>query len=476
MNNTQDFRAPKNQIRVMKAFLITMIVFSLICMHDSFAETEDSSQEAFDHLLKGEYDEAIKVYDQILSSDPQNVNAHKIKGIAHSNQGLHKKSLIEFYIAYEKNPNDPVVLNGLAVGFGYLGEYQEAKTYLEKSLETDPENKVTWTYKEFIDKIISKYPYTPTQKPAISTEQNQVPHWIKGVAKWWSQGKINDAEFVNALTYLLKIDVIRVEITNEKISSNSIPDWLKDNSGLWADGKISDADFLLGIAYLIQSDIIHLDSDLLENIKGRQDQRLESFDAYLNKILSNISKEKRYIEFPNPSSDVIKKFLRDRAKWNFEEQIKLSNAGFPDPETTTSNGYKTIHYKVYVNEQPQGLPLDHIITVNEATRFWQDQTFGKTRVEFSQTTSKSDANVWVTWVVRELGQNRIGHAHLGKGIVEVTLGDYRCDGSFELYDIDTVRRIMIHELGHSIGLGHSTDQNNIMYPELRTNYAYCLLN
>jgi hypothetical protein len=446
-------------------------------MHNIFGATEDVMQkEAFEHLLKGEYNEAIKIYDQILLSNPQNVDAYKMKGIAYSSQGLHKKSLIEFYIAYEKSPHDPVVLNGLAVGFGYLGEYQEAKAYLEKSLEVNPENRVTWTYKEFIDKIINKYPYTPTQKPAINMEQNQVPHWIKKVAKWWNQDKITDLEFVNTISYLLMNNLITVEITNEKISSNKIPSWLKTNAGLWADGKIPDADFLLGIAYMIQSDIIPPDPDLLENINDRRNQRLKSFESYLDKILSNVSKEKRYVEFPNPSSDVIKKFLRDKTKWNFEEQIKMSNVGFPDPETTTSNGYKTIHYKIYVNEQPQGLPLDHISTLNEAILFWQTQTFDKTRVKFSQTLLKSDANIWVTWVVRELEEGKIGHAHLGKGIVEVTLGDYNCDGSFELYDVDTIRRIMTHELGHSIGMGHSSDLNNIMYPEVKTEYAYCLLN
>jgi len=34
---------------------------------------------------------------------------------------------------------------------------------------------------------------------------------------------------------------------------------------------------------------------------------------------------------------------------------------------------------------------------------------------------------------------------------------------------------MTHELGHSIGLKHVTDQNNIMYPSYTPSYAYCLL-
>jgi len=45
---------------------------------------------------------------------------------------------------------------------------------------------------------------------------------------------------------------------------------------------------------------------------------------------------------------------------------------------------------------------------------------------------------------------------LGKGVVEVTLGDYNCDGSFQLYDVSSVET-MTHELGHSIGLKHVSE-------------------
>ena len=94
---------------------------------------------------------------------------------------------------------------------------------------------------------------------------------------------------------------------------------------------------------------------------------------------------------------------------------------------------------------------------------------------FEITNKKYEANVWITWVVRNIGEGVLGHAHLGKGVVEVTLGDYNCDGSFQLYDVKSVEAIMTHELGHSIGLKHVEEQNNIMYPSFTPSYAYCLL-
>ena len=51
-------------------------------------------------------------------------------------------------------------------------------------------------------------------------------------------------------------------------------------------------------------------------------------------------------------------------------------------------------------------------------------------------------------------------------MVEVTLGDYNCDGSFQLYDVKSVEKIMTHELGHSAGLAPHVDdskQHNVSF-------------
>ena len=96
-------------------------------------------------------------------------------------------------------------------------------------------------------------------------------------------------------------------------------------------------------------------------------------------------------------------------------------------------------------------------------------------MNFEIINEKQDATVWITWVVRNIGEGVLGHAHLGKGVVEVALGDFNCNGKFELYDIKTLETIMTHELGHTVGLPHTNDRKNIMYPSMTPTYAYCIV-
>ena len=427
---------------VLLASIISVMFFSSI---NSVAFADDTldvgilHNQANTHLLNGELHLALELYDKILDISPNNIDAMIMKGITLGNLDRHKQSMKEFYNALEQEPKNIHALLGMGVGFGNYGEYKEAYKYFESAYVLNPENHVVNNYKNFAKNVVDKYPYHEVEKPEIFTIDiiEKVPAWVKNNAGWWANGEIDDTEFLTSMHFLIKNGIIVIEH----------PDTM----------------------------------ELTEQEKKNADRNKWQFARYLDRIEKRVYDDKRYIEYPNPSNDVIKKFLRDYAKWNFEQQIQIGNKNFPNPEYFLMDGIYHLEYKIYVNEQPSGLPLDHVGTLINSFKYWEAEEFNANdgnvvKIHFVTTKSKADANLWVTWVVRDIGENVLGHANLGKCVIEVALGGYGCDGNFQLFNVDTVETIMTHELGHGIGLTHSTNIDSIMYPTMKkTTYAYCLL-
>jgi len=486
-----------NKSRFTNYSLIISAIFVLFLfpsISDSFAEgikdVPNLYKKANDHFMVGEYHEAIELYDKILEISPTNTKTLLMKGIALENLERHKASILEFYKANQQEPDNITALIGLGVGFGNYGEYNEALTYFEQAYELSPDNHVVKNYYEYAATNAKKYLYNEAEKPEIFTLNipQTVPSWIKNTAGWWATDKIPDEEFLKSLQFLVENKIINVNYSNNVITGGSvqpIPSWIKNTAGWWATDKIPDEEFLKGINFLIDNNLLIVDlsniQEISEEEKRISDRNQWEFSRYLDRIENIVNKDKRYIEFPNPSNDVIKKFLRDYAKWNYDQQIEIGNQGFPNPEYVLIDDVYHLEYKIYVNDQPAALPLDHVSTLVNSFKMWEDMEFNandgkEVKIHFVTTKTKSNANLWVTWVVRDLGEGVLGHANIGKGIVEVALGGYGCDGNFQLFHVDTVEYIMTHELGHGIGLGHSKDKNSVMFPSMKnTQYAYCML-
>ena len=468
-----------NQIKLV-LIITSIIVFSIqIGIQETFGEPETEVNrllnQASQHLMNGEYKESITIYDQILEINPDDASTLHMKGISYNNMEEYTKAAEQFFKALQENPDDAIALTGMGIALGNLGEYQESIIHLNKAHIKNPNNKIIENYKGIIENTIKKYPYTPTEKPISYKKQHNgdIPKWVKDTTNWWLMKEINEQDFLRSVEYMIEKNIIRIPAVEEVENKKNISE-IRINLNLWSQNESSDQEFFKIVQWLV-------DNRFIEIKKTQEDIEHEEylFKKYLKDILKNIGEEKRYIEFSNPSQDVIKKFLRDYKKWNFEQYVQMSSSSFPDPTYEIIDEVYIVKYKVYINQQPIGLPLDHISTLKNSFEFWEEQELKtndqKLKMKFELTKSKADANVWVTWVVRDIGEGVLGHAHLGKGVVEVTLGDYRCDGSFQLYDINSVKTIMTHELGHSIGLPHTNNQENIMYPSYTPSYAYCML-
>jgi len=205
-------------------YFLCVVIFGLTIIIGNVAHADEDPEIMFnmakDHFVNGEYEEAITIYDNILETYPNNISTLKMKGIAQSNLGHHTSSLKQFFKVLQYKPNDITSLTGMGIGFGYLGEYQESATYFEKALKQNPNSVVVNNYKDFINGVISKYPYTPTEKPKDNSKAQitSISERVRQIAKWLSEGDIENSKFNSALMYLIENKIIKipsVELENQ---------------------------------------------------------------------------------------------------------------------------------------------------------------------------------------------------------------------------------------------------------------------
>jgi hypothetical protein len=88
---------------------------------------------------------------------------------------------------------------------------------------------------------------------------SSIPAWVKNVAGFWNDGSINDASFLEGISYLIQNDIIVIPPTDVGAeSSGTDPEWVKNTAGWWASGTIDDGTFVNAIQYLIQEGLIRV--------------------------------------------------------------------------------------------------------------------------------------------------------------------------------------------------------------------------
>ena len=92
-----------------------------------------------------------------------------------------------------------------------------------------------------------------------------IPSWVKNTAGWWSEDKIPDSSFIETIEFLIKDEMITVEIPDlDSEVVNEIPTWVKNTAGWWSEDKIPDVTFVSSIKYLMSQGIVYVGQNQVE--------------------------------------------------------------------------------------------------------------------------------------------------------------------------------------------------------------------
>jgi len=138
--------------------------------------------------------------------------------------------------------------------YEFPGDMQIRPVDIEKIRQIYDDDGFSGNQKDVID-------VNPIQEEINQKEmQIQIPSWVKTNAGWWSQKQISDDEFVKAIEFLIKENIIQIPESMKNIQSEEkiIPEWIKMNAAWWSQDAISDSDFVKGLEFLIQQGIINI--------------------------------------------------------------------------------------------------------------------------------------------------------------------------------------------------------------------------
>ena len=126
--------------------------------------------------------------------------------------------------------------------------------------------------------IISTIPFVSSE---VIRGESTIPDWVKNTAGWWASEQIDDSAFLQGIQYLIKEEIIVVEIPTEIDSEDmeEVPGWVKNTVGWWAEDKIHDTTFVSGIQYLISKGIMVVEQEV--EVEESVEEVVEIKDFYM---------------------------------------------------------------------------------------------------------------------------------------------------------------------------------------------------
>lgn len=122
---------------------------------------------------------------------------------------------------------------------------------------------------------------------------------------------------------------------------------------------------------------------------------------------------------------------------------------------------------MYVEEMPRNWQEQFGNVLPESTKYWEQKIPG---LKFETAQKSDDSDFVVEWTSNNadgmLGYYSTNTAnHYGKPVLAITLGFFK-DGKLQMLSAESAIAITKHELGHAVGVPHSQNPDDIMYPTM----------
>ena len=103
----------------------------------------------------------------------------------------------------------------------------------------------------------------PVGDETSSTLKPRVPDWVQTTAQFWVDRNVSDREFTDALGFLVKENIIDVEVESQLTEMDppeeeepQVPAWIAQTTKWWISGEVPEDQFLEGIKWMIKNKII----------------------------------------------------------------------------------------------------------------------------------------------------------------------------------------------------------------------------
>ena len=233
----------------------------------------------------------------------------------------------------------------------------------------------------------------------------------------------------------------------------NIPAWIKNNAAWWSQGQIDDASFVSGIKYMIENgimDVTQSNNQVANDNLNKENQRLNSLLAEYQEANDGFAANEKVLHAEINS---------------LKKQLSAVNQGTTAADATTIEVMAQTNPLIRsiidgkINFYVEPIPYYAADGVKEKVKSltdWMDST-----PTWNQVYNDASADLQIGWL-RDYGHKALGITY-SMNTIEVGLGTQTCTGDWAPFNDNTVYHVLWHEVGHSMGYGHSDDQNNIMY-------------